>query len=141
VNVNLPCYKKNFNISVKNLSQPEKYHVIYCSDPHVRVNRVACLGERLYMESPEEISLEKLNPIEEKFMEQVKKKLGLTELSFDLKNAPYPRFVENDLNETEKLEKHLETQGIFLLGRYASWRFLLTEDVWDKTKKILQKIE
>lgn len=138
--LNLPCYKKDFYINIKNVSQLEKYHVIYCADPQVRINRIAYLGDKLYMESPEKLFLEALNSTEQVFVEHSKEVFGLTDLSFDFENAQYPRFVENDLDETNRLIAYLKEYGIYLLGRYANWRFLLTEDIWDKTKEIICEI-
>jgi hypothetical protein len=137
---NVPCYKKDFYIDIKYLSTPEKYHVIYCADPNVRINRVAYLGNKIYIESPTQIL--KINSYESVFIKKIIETLCLDKnMSFEFKRSIYPRFIENNVEESGQLTCCLKQYGICLLGSYANWRFLLMEDVWDETKEILKEIE
>ena len=133
----LPCYKKDFYINIIETDLANKYHVIYCSDPKVRINRIAYLRNKLYIESPIKIQLNTLNSTERAFIEHSKKTFRVADLPLQFKNASYPRFVENDADETNRFTEFLKIHDVFLLGRYASWRFLLTEDIWDKTNDIV----
>ena len=140
---NLPCIVKPFYISVINVNFEKKYHVIYCVDKKVRINRIAYLGKKIYIESPEKFSSDSLNKTEKMFIQQIINKFGLLdiELSFNLEQAIYPRFVENEVEDTNKFIRFMEANNIFLLGRYANWKFMLTENVWNKTKEILEYME
>lgn len=137
----LPCLSYPFYMSVNSVPAQDIYHVIYCTDPQVRFNRAALLNDTLYIESNQSIDLSILNLKEAQFIREVThlSNIGESNLS-SFSKSPYVRFVNNDVNATNNLKQRLQQFQVYLLGRYATWQYILVENVWESSKFIVKSI-
>lgn len=114
-----------------------KYKVIYCTDDNIRFSRIAKLNETIFLESREEVDLRRITMEECHFIDHV----------FELDCEPqksyvsYPgRFQQIDNECYIKIKEEYKKRKIFLLGRMATWRFKLAEDIYDDCKEICKWI-
>lgn len=114
-----------------------RYQVLYCTDDNVRFSRIAKLNETIFLESREKIDFSNITLEEFQFISQV----------FNLNCAPqksyisYPgRFQQISDDFYIKIRKEYGKSNIFLLGRMATWRFKLVEDIYEDCKEICKWI-
>lgn len=140
-NKTIDLFYKPFNIIKIYGLEDIDYKVAYCTDLDIRINRIARLGNTIFIESPDKISLEEMNIEEKKFIDMFITQDNLKKY----KNKSYQifpgRFSQLNDNDYEKIKNIFLKYNIYLLGRMATWRFKLVEDVLDDSKEILDILE
>lgn len=127
-----PFYVNRFQVNVDN-----KYQVLYCTDDKIRFSRLAKLNDTIYLESREKIDFECLTLEEEKFINLIFNPVDVPKKSY----ISYPgRFKQIDDDVFKKVIECYRKSNIFLLGRMATWRFKLVEDIYEDCKEICKWI-
>ena len=137
----IDLYYKPFNIiKIYGLNDID-YKVAYCTDFNIRINRIARLGDTIFIESPNKLSLNKINQDEKNFINMFIKIDDIKKY----KNKNYRifpgRFLQLDDNNYEKVKGFFLKYNVFLLGRMATWRFKLVENVLEDSREILNILE
>ena len=132
------CFKTcPFTINRFRVEPDDKYQVLYCTDNEVRFSRMAKLNDCIFLESRENIDFNLLTQEERRFVNLIFQPVGSPEKSY----INYPgRFKQLEDNIGKQIQNMYKEQNIFLLGRMATWRFKLVEDIYDDCKEICQWI-
>ena len=137
----IDLFYKPFNIIKIYGLEDIDYKVAYCTDANIRINRIARLGNTIFIESPNKLSLSEMNAEENKFIDMFISKDNLKKY----KNKSYQifpgRFSQLNNNDYQKVEDFFLKYNVFLLERMATWRFKLVEDVLEDSRKILNILE
>ena len=129
--ITVPFYIHRVQIEEDNI-----YKVLYCTDEAIRFSRMAKLNDVIYLETRNELTLEKLNDIENEFCSIFFDKNCIKSYKCYLN---YPgRFSQLDDKVYYKIVDEFLTRNIFLLGRMANWRFKLVENIFEDCKEIYQ---
>lgn len=114
-----------------------RYQVLYCTDAGVRFSRIAKLNDRIFLESRENVDFDLLTQEERRFVNLIFHPVSGPEKSY----INYPgRFRQLEDDIWEQIQAMYREQDIFLLGRMATWRFKLVEDIYEDCKEICQWI-
>lgn len=117
---------------------PARYRATYCPDPMVTFNRVATLGKRIFIEAPCKFSLDSLSLEDRELLRELS--LRVTQQIVESKWIRPGRMVGLEASKLERLKAFFSLYDTYLLGRYATWTFKLTEDVWDDSATIAARI-
>ncbi len=127
-----PFFINRFQVDSDN-----KYRVLYCTDDKIRFSRMAKLNDSIFLETRDKFDLEYMTLEEQKFLN----------LFFDPACVPkksyfsYPgRFKQIDDDVFMQIKEKYRKVNIFLLGRMATWRFKLVEDIYEDCKEICEWI-
>ena len=135
-----PCHldfeTNPFYMAIISREPKADYWATYCPDSDVRFNRCAILSDRIFIEAPMFFYLKMLHKSEQRFFEH----LGVFELFNSMRimyKWTFPgRFVALRKEDLLSISEYFRHNNVYMLGRYASWTFKLTEDVWDDTLHI-----
>lgn len=132
----LPSLLEAFNIETREAFKRQPIHVskyrvdawlhqtIYYPEHRMNAYRASITGDVLIIEGMELIHREDLNLVLHSFgLDQVLEPLGKTEQRFG-KIAPI-----NDMVRRELLHRLTETHKVYSVGRFATWRNILLDDV------------
>jgi hypothetical protein len=142
----LKKYKKTdlvqqpFYMSIITCKPTSENRVIYCSDPDIRFSRCCLINNLVFVEAPHEFNLKHISPYESKFLKDINLEWIIDQPKIEYKWINPGRFIEARKDFYNELCQYFNKRGIFLLGRYGTWRFKLTEDVWDDTTDIANLI-
>lgn len=136
----LELESKPFFIALIPCKSTSQYQAVYCPDLNIRFNRCALLDDCIFIESPNEFNLKSISNYELGFFESLKLNWIIEHKDILCKWIKPGRFVALNTKERENLVNNLKEKDVFLLGRYGTWTFKLTEDVWDDTLSIAQQI-
>ncbi|MGL5594662.1 MAG: hypothetical protein ACRDDH_12055 [Cetobacterium sp.] len=103
------------------------YHVIYCSDPNIRFNRIAKLGKQIFIEAPIKIEFSKLNTAEKKFLQKLKLEY-LIDKEISLEKNTLGRIVGLSNEDFNYMNLEFHQNKIYFIGRYARWQYKLVEN-------------
>lgn len=132
--------RRPFYMALASAPPTGKYRATYCPDPNVLLNRCALLNDRLFIEAPQEFHISTLASEDLRFLATLGIPKTVDSLTFEYKQINPGRFVALEPEILKRIQDALIAHGIFLLGRYGTWTFKLTEDVWDDTEVIASMI-
>lgn len=117
-----------------------EYKVIYCVDSDIKMNRIARLGNSIYVESPVDFDINDLTHKEQRFLNNFINYSDIQKYNIK-KMLIFPgRFKQLNDNDYNNIINFFRKNDVFLLGRMANWRFKLIEDIFDDSKKIVEEI-
>lgn len=126
-----------FFINRLQVDSDNEYQVLYCTDDKIRFSRMAKLNDTIFLETRNKFSLQHATLEEQKFMN----------ILFNPAHVPiksyfsYPgRFKQIDDDVFLKIKEGYRKVNIFLLGRIATWRFKLVEDIYEDCREICEWI-
>lgn len=130
-----------FYIAILNNRNPFEYRAVYISDENIRFNRFAFIGERLFIECPVKFDLSNITNKEKTCFHALDCLwiLGKNE-TVKYKEMIPGRLVSLSIEDSVCLENDYNKYDIYFLGRFGTWTFKLTEDVWNDSIKITKKI-
>lgn len=127
-----PFFINRFQIEPDN-----EYQVLYCTDDRIRFSRMAKLNDTVFLETRNKLDLEHTTLEEQKFMNLLFNPVHASIKSYFC----YPgRFKQIDDDVFMKIKENYRKVNIFLLGRMATWRFKLVEDIYEDCKEICEWI-
>jgi hypothetical protein len=114
-----------------------KYRVLYCLDDEIRFSRIAKLNDTIFLETRSEVDLAHTTLEEQKFMNLLFDPAHILSKS----HYVYPgRFKQINEDVFIRIKEKYRRANIFLLGRMATWRFKLVEDIYEDCKEICECI-
>lgn len=127
-----PFFINRFQIEPDN-----EYQVLYCTDDRIRFSRMAKLNDTVFLETRNKLDLEHTTLEEQKFMNLLFNPVHASIKSYFC----YPgRFKQIDDDVFMKIKENYRKVNIFLLGRIATWRFKLVEDIYEDCREICEWI-
>ena len=114
--------------SIYEFDNIDLYQTIYFPDANTHVYRASFTGNKLIIESVASPRYGGDEP------DMVRNAFGIDDdwTSCEVKNQKYGKIVEIDTHIRHSLIQQLSTKhGIYSLGRYATWRNILLDDVFD----------
>ncbi len=127
-----PFFIDRFQVDADN-----KYKVLYCTDDKIRFSRMAKLNATIFLESREKVDFDYLTLEERKFINLIFDTAYANKQSY----ISYPgRFKQIDNDVFWQVKERYRKSNIFLLGRMATWRYKLVEDIYEDCKEICEWI-
>ena len=131
--ISYPFFIRRYKVLADN-----KYRVLYCTDSNIRFTRIAKLNDTIFVESRNKLGAEELNADEMRFLNE----FNLLDIYSDaiIYQIIPGRFKQIQDDTYSHIIENLRTNSIFLLGRMATWRFKLVEDIVEDCKRIYESL-
>lgn len=127
-----------FNIHRFLVDTNRQYKVLYCTDEKIRFSRMAKLNDTIYLETKNKIDMNELLPVEVDFLNEF---LAGEKIIDYASYTVYPgRFKQISEESYRYISEEFGKNNLFLLGRMATWKFKLIENIYTDCEEICKWI-